>query len=226
MVGRMLEKISGKEPKLAGSPEHIVAHGAAIHAAILQMNRPRRTAVAVDGSLRKAGDDGWSGTSADDEAIEFFSESVLSAGRSVSVQNVNAHSLGVVVRASRERRIVNSQIIQRNTPLPTTRTKVFGTEVPNQSMVRLRIVEGESRDPMSCTQIGECIIRDLPPGLPQASPVEVSFRFDSSGRLHVKAVELTHKATAEVELQRDSGFLPSEISNMAESVSQLLEEKA
>ena len=39
MVPRMLERISGKQANMATAPDQIVAHGAAIHAAILQMNR-------------------------------------------------------------------------------------------------------------------------------------------------------------------------------------------
>lgn len=212
---------------MAAAPDQIVAHGAAIHAAILQLNREQPpTAVPVDGArdeaaegVRVAADDD------DDRPDDGFDESVLAAAKSVKLQNVNAHSLGVVVRASREHRIVNSQIIPRNTPLPTTRTKVFGTEAADQWIVRLRIVEGESRDPAGCTQIGECVIRNLPAGLPQGTPVEVTFRYDTSGRLHVKAVELTHRITAETQIQRESGFEPAQISDMAESVSKLMEKE-
>ncbi len=180
--------------------------------------------VAEDGARTLSSDD-WAGAAdpGDDEALQIFDDPVVRAGRKVSLQNVNAHSLGVVVRASRENRIVNSRIIPRNTPLPTTRTRVFGTEAPNQSMVRLRIVEGESRDPNACTQIGECVIHELPPGLPQGAPVEVTFRYDPSGRVRVKAVELTHQTSAEAEIERESGFEPSQLEQLADSVSKLVE---
>ncbi|MHC4063328.1 MAG: Hsp70 family protein [Planctomycetota bacterium] len=92
-------------------------------------------------------------------------------------------------------------------------------------MVRVPIVEGESRDPTACTAIGECVISDLPPGLPQGAPVEITFRYDPSGRIHVKAVELTHQTSAEAEIERDSGFLPSELEQLAGSVSKLMEQE-
>ena len=223
MIHRMLERISEMKPNMAADPEQIVAHGAAIHAAILQI-KSTATVVAEDGARTLSSDD-WAGAAdpGDDEALQIFDDTVVRAGRKVSLQNVNAHSLGVVVRASRENRIVNSRIIPRNTPLPTTRTRVFGTEAPNQSMVRLRIVEGESRDPNACTQIGECVIHDLPPGLPQGAPVEVTFRYDPSGRVRVKAVELTHQTSAEAEIERESGFEPSQLEQLADSVSKLVE---
>jgi molecular chaperone DnaK (HSP70) len=112
-------------------------------------------------------------------------------------------------------------VITRNTPLPVTRKKLFGTEAPNQRTVRLRIVEGETRDPRGCVQIGECIIRDLPPGLAQGAPVEVTFRYDASGRIHVRAVETTHQTSAAVDIERDSGFAPQELEAMADAVREL-----
>lgn len=224
MIPSMLERISGKIPGMATAPDQIVAHGAAIHAAILQMNRTGAS-VPVDGTHTMSSDDvpGQEEEGAD-EAKRIFKESVVKAGRKVKLQNVNAHSLGVVARSSRENRIVNSRIIPRNTPLPTTRTKVFGTEVANQAIVRLRVVEGESRDPAACSQIGECLVRDLPAGLPQGSPVEVTFRYDTSGMLNVKAVELTRQTSAEVRIERESGFEPEEIEKMTDSVVRLMED--
>ncbi|MFQ5491711.1 MAG: Hsp70 family protein, partial [Phycisphaerae bacterium] len=140
-ISNMLAQISSRPPTMAAEPDLIVSHGAAIHAAILQMNQ-QATGVVVPGSDDQAD----SAQTAQEPAptSQMFSESVLAAARQVQLENVNAHSLGVVVRAPRENRIVHSQVIQRNTPLPTTRTKVFGTEVANQAMVRLRVVEGES----------------------------------------------------------------------------------
>ncbi len=215
-VSRMLKQLSGKEPAMATAPEQIVSHGAAIHGAILQLNR-QAAIVAVDGAAKRG-----PGEEAPAEAPQ-FDAAVAQAAQRVRLQNVNAHGLGVVVRSSRENRIVHSRIIERNTPLPSTRTKIFGTDVPDQQIVRLRIIEGESRDPTACTQIGECVIANLPPGLPQGSPVEVTFRYDSSGRLHVRAVELTNTISAEVEIRRESGFTPVEIGKMADKVTELMD---
>ena len=224
MVARMLERISGKQPNMATAPEQIVAHGAAIHAAITQMGSSP-VSVAADGS-RTIRQDELSGFDQEDERepsiLDVFDPPVREAARKVQVRDVNSHSLGVIVRSLREnRRIVNSIVIQANTPLPTSRSKLFGTEAPNQRIVRLRVVEGESRDPRACTQIGECAIRDLPKGLPQGSPVEVTFRYDKSGRIHVQAVETTSQRRAEAYIRRDSGFDQMTIDAMIKAVGEL-----
>ncbi len=224
MVHRMLEHLSGKQPNMATAPEQIVAHGAAIHAAITQMSAsPVR--VAIDGS-RSITHDAISTPLEDDSdepsILDIFDPPVVEAANKVNLTDVNSQSLGVIVRSSREdHRIVNSIVIKANTPLPTSRTKVFGTEAANQRIVRVRVVEGETRDPRGCTQIGECTIRDLPKGLPQGTPVEVTFHYDKSGRIHVQAMETTTHIRAEAFIDRDSGFDQLSIDALTKAVSEL-----
>ncbi len=223
-IAQMLELISGKEPVMAAAPEEIVSHGAAIHAAIIQLNRGQpitalneREAEELEIAKPLDPDD------SDSDMDPIFDESVAEAVKSVQLGNVNAHSLGVVVRSPRENRIVHARIIHRNTPLPSVRTKIFGTEAANQTTVRLPVMEGESRDPAACTYVGECVIDKLPDHLPQGSPVEVTFTFDPSGRLRVRAMELSNNVAAEVEIVRNSGFEKKEISSMAENLTKLME---
>ena len=150
-----------------------------------------------------------------------FDDNMVQAARQVRLTNVNSHGLGVIVRSSREGRTVNSVVIPENTPLPASRVKIFGTEAVNQRRVRLRIVEGDARDPRACTQIGECLIEPLPKGLPKGAPVEVAFSYDASGRIHVKATEKTHNITAQVELHHDGGYSSKELDEMTDIIAEL-----
>lgn len=252
-VSAMLSEISGKQPELAEAPDQIVAHGAAIHAAIISYDRatatpppPHKPATPetplsfLDEEPDQDHGPGGSGSSAFDdipislpieeeaeqevpisEPIAEFAPQTASIARTVRLTDVNSHGLGVIVRSTREARTVNSVIIPKNSPLPSTRVKVFGTEAANQRQVRLRITEGDSRDPRGCTQIGECVIRLLPKGLPKGSPVEVSFTYDRSGRVQVRAVELTSGASADVAIRRDSGFSADVVEKMADIVAEI-----
>ena len=220
MVGEMLRRISGKRPNMDQAPDEIVAHGAAIHAAILQMHS--RPSVAADGSRTLSTPEvGEASGPAPPPLPDLFDGKVVDATRHVRLTNVNSHGLGVVVRDPRENRLVNSVVIPKNTPLPTERRKVFGTEAANQRIVRLRILEGDTRDPRGCTQIGECVIRNLPKGLRKGSPVEVFFRYDTSGRIHVRAEELKHSTVAEVEVVRETGFDQVDLNRMRDAVSEI-----
>ena len=64
-------------------------------------------------------------------------------------------------------------------------------------MVRVPIVQGEHRLADANTQLGEVVVEDLPPS-PSGSPVELTFRLDLSGVLHVTAQHLSSGTSANV----------------------------
>ena len=102
------------------------------------------------------------------------------------IRNVNSHSLGVVGTDPKTRRRRNGILIPRNTPLPVTSKRTFRTQKANQKSILVQIVEGESPSADNCTQIGRCTVRDLPPNLPEQSPVDVLFHYEPNGRLKVR----------------------------------------
>lgn len=121
----------------------------------------------------------------------------------VQIRNVNSHSLGVVATDARTDRKRNAILIPRNTPLPVTAKRVFRTQRAAQRSILVRIVEGESASPDDCSQIGKCVVRDLPPELPAQTPIDVRFAYQENGRLmvHVSVAgtgrELKHEITRE-----------------------------
>ena len=62
---------------------------------------------------------------------------------------------------------------------------------------------------------------ELAKGLPQGSPVEVSFRYDKSGRIQMQAVELSSQTKTEISIQRNVGFDQLTVEELADAVSQL-----
>ena len=119
----------------------------------------------------------------------------------IDVTNVNAHSLGVVA-GQRATRQVNAVLIPRNTPLPVSKTRRFRTSHSDQKNVHLRIVEGESRDPDSCIDIGECVVTIQGISLPKGSPIDVTFRYETNGRLSVYTRILESRDSYSTEIQR------------------------
>lgn len=149
-----------------------------------------------------------------------FDQSVGNTLKRVRKTDVNAHTLGVVVtRASAGRG--RSVLIPRNTPLPATSTKVYGTLKPNQPEVVIRILEGEDDDVERCSALGVCRITGLPPHLPQGSPVRVTFMLDSSGRLHVEAVEMTSGRSVQTDIQCDAGITQERIERAREAIEKM-----
>lgn len=104
-----------------------------------------------------------------------------------SIRNVNSHSLGVVGTDPATGRPRTGVLIPRNTHLPVTAKRTFQTQRANQKTILIEVVEGESASPGDCSLIGQCIARNLPPGLPAKTPIDVHFRYEENGRLKIAA---------------------------------------
>jgi molecular chaperone DnaK len=77
-------------------------------------------------------------------------------------------------------------VIPRGTVVPAVRTKALYTVLDDQEAARLPIAQGEERTIGRNTRLGEVVVEPLPPS-PAGSLVEVLFRLDLSGVLHVEA---------------------------------------
>lgn len=83
-----------------------------------------------------------------------------------------------------------TKIIERNTTIPTKRSRIFTTAFDNQSYVSVHVLQGEremSADNISLARFDLVGIPPAPKGMPQ---IEVSFEVDSDGILHVSAKDL------------------------------------
>lgn len=180
-VTKSLQRICGRAPSRALNPDLAVAQGAAIHAAILE-------ACHSGGSSRLA-------------------KAVIQRLKSITTRDVNSHSLGVQVsdpkNAGRKR---NHIMIPRNTPIPHEVTQRFRTVTPNPAAIAVRLLEGEATDADACTRIGECRILGLPEQLPVGSPLQITYSYNSSGRIHVSAEELTSNSKATASIVREVGL--------------------
>ncbi|MGL4942356.1 MAG: Hsp70 family protein [Thermoguttaceae bacterium] len=176
-VRRMLEEVSGIKPYTAIDPHTSVAKGAAIHAAILEVKH-------------RGGGDASRG------------EKVKKMLEAITQEDVNSHSLGVVVLDPKTGQPINRTMIPRNTTLPFSMTQVFNTNKENQQRVNVKVVEGDAPDPAACLLLGKCSISGLPENLPKGSPVEVTYEFDKAGRIAVSAREKTSGQEAVIEIDR------------------------
>lgn len=94
-------------------------------------------------------------------------------------------------------------IIERNTPIPVERTRLFTTSRDNQTEVRIRIYQGESTQEVENDLIGMLELTGLDPNaLRGEAQIEVTFEIDTNGIVQVKARDaLTGNETnAEIDL--------------------------
>jgi molecular chaperone DnaK len=139
-----------------------------------------------------------------------YAEMLMHQGRTarrpeMELINVNSHSLGVVGLDTATGRRVNVTLIPKNSPLPCRKIRTFQTAREDQRSVKVPVVEGESRRPDECIPLGECTVRDLPPGLPRGTAIEVEYRYAANGRISVSAHVPTTRQSAHVEIKREAG---------------------
>lgn len=166
MVIDMLRRVTGKEPDVSLSPDEVVAHGAALYAAML-MHRGGSSALAT-----------------------------------AQLMNVNSHSLGIVGLDLKTRRRQNVILIPKNTQLPCRVSRAFATAKDDQRSVKVAVVEGESHRPEECIGLGECVVRDLPEGLPKGTRVHVEYSYAANGMISVAARVPSVRQSAQVEIER------------------------
>jgi molecular chaperone DnaK len=81
-------------------------------------------------------------------------------------------------------------IIERNTTVPCSRTREFVTAADNQTSVRVRVSQGESKKFIENTLLGEIELSGLRPARRGDVRIAVSFALDSSGMLVVGAKDV------------------------------------
>ncbi|WP_078543657.1 Hsp70 family protein [Litchfieldia alkalitelluris] len=126
-----------------------------------------------------------------------------------TIRNVTSKSFGVVahvVENGRDvERVVN--LIKKNDTLPCKYSQIFGTYEGNQVNAKIQVMENEMLDEVLekdyAMVIGDALL-DLPFGLPENSPIEVTYNLNEDGTLEVTAVEVTEKGTVQVTVQTNS----------------------
>ncbi len=94
-------------------------------------------------------------------------------------------SLGVETRGG-----LFTKIIERNTTIPTKRSRIFTTAFDNQEFVGIHVLQGERELVDGNISLANFNLIGIPPaprGIPQ---IEVSFEVDADGILHVSAKDL------------------------------------
>lgn len=107
-----------------------------------------------------------------------------------------------------------TKIIERNTTIPTKRSRIFTTAFDNQSYVSVHVLQGEremSTDNISLARFDLVGIPPAPKGMPQ---IEVSFEVDSDGILHVSAKDLGTGKEQTVRIFSSGGLSEEDIQRM------------
>ena len=109
---------------------------------------------------------------------------------------------------------VMTQLIEKNTTIPTNKSQIFSTAEDNQTAVTVNVVQGERKQAKDNKQLGLFNLDGIPAaprGMPQ---IEVSFDIDANGILNVSAKDKATNKEQSITIQASSGLSEEEIEKM------------
>ncbi len=92
-------------------------------------------------------------------------------------------------------------IIRRNTPVPCEETRDFVTASDGQTVVRVRVAQGDSKRFEQNTLLGEVELPGLPAAPRGTIQIAVTFALDASGMLNVRARETSSGRATQAQLR-------------------------
>ncbi|MDA7940992.1 MAG: molecular chaperone DnaK [Nitrosopumilus sp.] len=119
---------------------------------------------------------------------------------------------------------VREPLIERNTTIPTSKSKVFTTAADNQTAVTIHVVQGERPMASDNVSLGSFNLTELPPaprGVPQ---IEVKFDIDANGIINVTAKDLGTQKEAKITIESSTKLSKDEIEKLKEDAEKFSDE--
>ena len=174
-VRQRLFDVFRKQPNIAINPDEVVAQGAAIQAG------------SISGSIIAG-----TGMGARDAVVTAAHSPLLYGGAKPQaalarpvLMDVNPAALAIQTAGGYAERLLD-----KNAPIPIERSRVFTTARDNQTRVEIDCCRGESRRFSENEPLGKLILDTLPARPRGDLQIEVSFRVDPDGILHVSAADV------------------------------------
>eukprot|EP00906_Rhabdomonas_costata_P012961 RCo018626 len=105
---------------------------------------------------------------------------------------------------------IMTRLIERNTPIPAKKSKMFSTNADNQQTLLIQVYEGERAKTKDNRLLGKFELTGIPPQ-PRGKPkIEVRFEIDENGILQVSAKDKDAGITETITINKDKGNLRQE----------------
>jgi len=114
---------------------------------------------------------------------------------------------------------VMTQLIGRNTTIPSRKSEIFSTAADNQTSVEVHVMQGERQFARDNRTLGRFHLTGLPPaprGVPQ---IEVAFDIDANGIVNVSAKDLATGKEQKITISGTGGLSKDEVDRLVKEAS-------
>jgi molecular chaperone DnaK len=187
LVRERLAEAFGREPNYKINPDEVVSQGAAIQAGSLTGALSAGTGMGARDAVATAG-----------HSPLAHGNVTLPAGevKRPVLLDVNPATLAIHTAGG-----FTERLLEKNAPIPIEKTRVFTTARDHQNRVEIDCCRGENRRYSENEPLGTLVLESLPDKLRGDLKIEVSFRVDADGILHVSASDQASGQRQEAHLQ-------------------------
>ena len=114
----------------------------------------------------------------------------------VTLVDVTPLSLGIETKGE-----LFARIIHRNTPIPTTKSKLFTNAEDDQTVVEIHVLQGERELAPDNVTLDKFYLHDIEPQPRGEARLEVVFDIDANGMVHVSGIDLQQDTVKRIRIE-------------------------
>jgi molecular chaperone DnaK len=120
--------------------------------------------------------------------------------------DVTPHTLGIETKDG-----TFTPLIERNSNIPTKKSRIFTTVTDNQTKVEVHVLQGEGNMAHENTSLGKFMLTDVAPAPKGVPQIEVTFEIDVNGIVQVTALDQATGRQQNITVRAASGLTQSEV---------------